>query len=177
MQLGEMDLYLFGEGRHHRLWDMLGARVVDGGVQFAVWAPNARQVSVVGDWNGWQVDVDPLQAQGVSGIWAGVVRGASPGACYKLALRDASGAVALRADPMARRCEAPPAQASIVVGPSAHTWGDTEWMTGRAARQGLGRDIDQVGSRSADERQHRRREHDRSGRIHRSLSRLPRLGA
>ena len=141
MLLGEMDLYLFGEGRHHRLWDVLGAALVPDGVRFAVWAPNAQEISVVGDWNGWQTDADPLQPQGVSGIWAGVARGAGIGACYKFAIRDAWGTVALRADPMARRCEAPPANASIVVAPAAHVWDDAVWMGRRAARQAVGQPL------------------------------------
>ena len=141
MVLGEMDLYLFGEGRHHRLWEMLGAHVTPGGVRFAVWAPNAREVSVVGDWNGWQVAADPLQPEGVSGIWAGVAPGAQAGACYKIAIVEASGTLSMRADPMARRCEAPPANASVVVAPSQHAWADDEWMAARPDQQGLGQPL------------------------------------
>jgi 1,4-alpha-glucan branching enzyme len=141
MLLGEMDLYLFGEGRHHRLWDVLGAHVVPTGTRFAVWAPNARSVAVVGDWNGWQAEADPLLPEGVSGIWGGLAVGAQAGSCYKFAITDASGSVSLRADPMARRCEAPPANASIVVAPSAHRWADDAWLAGRALHQGVGRPL------------------------------------
>ena len=73
---GEIDLYLAGEGRHERLYEVLGAHVRDGGVSFAVWAPNARAVAVVGDFNDWQPT--PMQHLGESGIWEAVVDGAAP---------------------------------------------------------------------------------------------------
>ena len=77
--LGDIDLHLIGEGRHWRLWEVLGAhvRLLDGaeGVSFAVWAPNARRVSVVGDWNHWRIGADVLMSQGRSGVWASFVAG------------------------------------------------------------------------------------------------------
>jgi len=138
MLLGELDLYLLGEGRHHRLWEALGANVVPGGVRFAVWAPNARAVSVVGDWNGWQPDAHPLDAQASSGVWAADAVGAEAGHCYKFVITGADGVLSWRADPMARRAERPPATASVVVGPTQHSWGDDVWIAGREARHGVG---------------------------------------
>jgi 1,4-alpha-glucan branching enzyme len=134
--LGPVDLHLIGEGRHRRLWDVLGAhpRTVDGvdGTAFAVWAPNARAVRVVGDWNRWDGRVDPLQPQGVSGVWAGFVPGVLVGTRYKFEVIGADGSLRLRADPMARRAEVPPNNASIVAD-STHEWSDHEWLVARAA--------------------------------------------
>jgi 1,4-alpha-glucan branching enzyme len=134
--LGDIDLHLIGEGRHWRLWEVLGAhvRTIDGadGVSFAVWAPNARRVSVVGDWNHWRIGVDMLEPQGRSGVWARFVAGAVEGARYKFAVEGVDGQVRLKADPLARACERPPATASIVT-TSRHAWGDQAWMRDRAA--------------------------------------------
>jgi len=99
--LGEQDLHFFGEGTHRRLWEWLGAQPLpDGGVQFAVWAPNAKSVRVVGDWDGW-VDGDALVPQGKSGVWAGVAKSAAIGFRYKFAIETANGRTLLKADPMA----------------------------------------------------------------------------
>ena len=130
--LGDVDLHLFGEGRHERLWEILGAHPVEGGVRFAVWAPNAGSVSAVGDWNFWSVGADPLTPQGSSGIWAGVVANATVGQRYKLAITSRSGKTSLRADPVAFRAEPPPDTASTVFA-SHHVWGDDAWLTSRAA--------------------------------------------
>ena len=80
----------------------------EGGARFAVWAPNARDVSVVGDWNAWSEGVDVLAPQGVSGVWAGVAAEAREGQAYKLAVRGADGVARLKADPVAFRAEEPP---------------------------------------------------------------------
>ncbi|MET0201165.1 MAG: 1,4-alpha-glucan branching enzyme, partial [Gaiellaceae bacterium] len=98
---GELDLHLIGEGRHERLWEQLGAHVVDddAGVRFAVWAPSARGASVVGDWNGWNAEADPLEPQGSSGVWAGVASHAREGHAYKLAIGGFDGVTRLKADP------------------------------------------------------------------------------
>jgi 1,4-alpha-glucan branching enzyme len=82
-KLGDLDLYLVGEGRHEQLYERLGAHVTDQGIAFAVWAPNAREVSVVGDWNGWNRDAHPLTARGSSGIWEGFLSDIGKGALYK----------------------------------------------------------------------------------------------
>jgi 1,4-alpha-glucan branching enzyme len=129
--LPELDLFLFGEGNHRQLWRLLGAHSLgDDGVRFAVWAPNASAVHVCGDWNDWG-DGDPLAPQGRSGIWAGVVAGATVWDRYKFAVHTAAGAVVLKADPMARFAEVPPDNASKVAPPSAHDWHDGEWMATR----------------------------------------------
>jgi 1,4-alpha-glucan branching enzyme len=134
--LGELDLHLAGEGRDERLYEHLGAHVreVDGcrGVAFAVWAPNARSVSVVGDFNGWDGRIHQLRALAGSGIWELFVPGVEPGAHYKLELRDATGALRLKADPLAFETEAPPRDASVV-NVSRHRWRDGEWVARRAA--------------------------------------------
>ena len=131
--LGELDLHLLGEGRHERLWERLGAHVEnDGGARFAVWAPNARGVSVVGDWNYWSEDADPLEPQASSGVWAGVAPNAREGQAYKLAVRGADRVTRLKADPVAFRAELPPETASILYR-SRHTWGDAQWLERRAS--------------------------------------------
>jgi 1,4-alpha-glucan branching enzyme len=136
--VGEMDLYLFGEGKHERLWEKLGAheQVVDGvaGSAFAVWAPNARSVRVVGDFNRWDGRLHPMRSLGSSGVWELFVPGAGAGAHYKYELVTAGGDLVLKADPMAFATEAPPATASVVY-TSAYRWGDQEWMAARADRQ------------------------------------------
>ncbi len=139
--LGELDLHLFGEGRHRRLWDVLGAhpREHDGmaGVSFAVWAPNAKAVRVVGDWNFWDGRVHQMRSLGSSGVWELFVPGVAAGSRYKYELVTADGRLILKTDPMAFLLEVPPATASIVVGPSQHDWGDQSWMEGRAGADGL----------------------------------------
>ncbi|MFO7573397.1 MAG: 1,4-alpha-glucan branching protein GlgB [Gaiellaceae bacterium] len=133
---GELDLHLAGEGRHEGLYERLGAhpRRVEGcdGVAFAVWAPNARSVSVVGDFNGWDGRVHQLRSLGASGIWELFVPGAEVGAHYKFELRDANGALRLKADPLAFETEAPPRDASVVTR-SRHAWHDGAWLERRAA--------------------------------------------
>ncbi|MGE0881745.1 MAG: 1,4-alpha-glucan branching protein GlgB [Acidimicrobiia bacterium] len=134
--LGEVDLHLIGEGRHRRLWTVLGShvRAVDGvaGTAFAVWAPSARFVRVVGDFNAWDGRVHPMRLLGVSGVWELFVPGVGAGARYKYELIGAEGALKLRTDPMARRTEVPPATASIVC-ESSDEWDDEAWMRARAA--------------------------------------------
>ena len=133
--LGEVDLHLIGEGRHERLWDVLGAHVRTAGevtgVAFAVWAPNARGVRVVGDFNHWNGEGHEMRPLGTSGVWELFVPGAGDGTHYKFEIHGADGSWKLRADPMAFRSEAPPATASVVF-TSAYAWDDGDWMTARA---------------------------------------------
>jgi 1,4-alpha-glucan branching enzyme len=140
--IGELDLHLIGEGTHRRLWDALGARplTVDGtdGVAFTVWAPSARGVAVVGDFNGWDARRHPLRSMGGSGVWEAFVPDARVGDRYKLAVHGADGLVTLRADPIAREAEVPPATASIVA-EQRHAWQDHAWMADRHARHRLDR--------------------------------------
>ena len=120
---GELDLHLAGEGRHERIYERLGAHVVDEGVSFAVWAPNARAVSVVGDWNRWDGRVDKLEPVGSSGIWAAIVPEASEGDGYKFEVHGADGQLRLKADPFAFYAEVPPKTASRIYR-SGYEWGD-----------------------------------------------------
>ena len=135
---GEIDLYLLGEGRHERLWEQLGAHPLgDGaGVRFAVWAPNARGVSVVGDWNFWTEGADGLESQASSGVWAGIAPNAAEGQAYKFAVRGADGVTRLKADPYAFRAEVPPETASVVYR-SRHAWKDDDWLARRAVTDPL----------------------------------------
>ncbi|MDR7418077.1 MAG: 1,4-alpha-glucan branching protein GlgB [Armatimonadota bacterium] len=136
------DLYLFNEGSHVRLYDRLGAHVVEVGgrvaTHFAVWAPNATAVSVVGDFNEWEPSSTPLQPMGSSGIWSGTVRGVGPGARYKYHIVSGPGERADKADPLAFRAEVPPATASIVWNLD-YEWGDHQWLRERRERQALRR--------------------------------------
>jgi 1,4-alpha-glucan branching enzyme len=134
--LGDLDLYLIGEGRHERLYEVLGARPLESrgvvGTAFSVWAPNARAVSLVGDFNGWDGRIHPMRSLGSSGIWELFLPAVGPGTRYKFELRTRDGRVQQRADPLARATEVPPRTASVVYEPR-HAWGDGEWVSRRAA--------------------------------------------
>jgi 1,4-alpha-glucan branching enzyme len=127
------DLFLFNQGTHYRLYEKLGAHVVEGGTYFAVWAPNARAVSVIGDWNGWRGGKDRLVARESSGIWEGVVPSIGHGARYKFAIVGPDNVTRDKADPFATRAEHPPATASVVW-QAQHEWGDAAWLKMRKAR-------------------------------------------
>jgi 1,4-alpha-glucan branching enzyme len=133
--LGPLDLHLLGEGEHRELGNVLGAhvRVHDGvvGTSFAVWAPAAHAVSLVGDCNGWDDRTLPMRSLGGSGVWELFVPAAGPGMRYKFAVHGADGRVRLHADPVASWSEVPPASASVVFA-SSHRWNDDEWMERRA---------------------------------------------
>ncbi len=124
--LGELDLHLISEGRHERLWEVLGARVGDGGTAFSVWAPSARGVSVVGDFNQWDGRVHPMRSLGSSGVWELEFPGLGAGERYKFEIRPRSGPPLLKADPLSRAAEHPPATASILYR-SGHSWRDEAW--------------------------------------------------
>jgi 1,4-alpha-glucan branching enzyme len=133
--LGEVDLHLIGEGRHETLWTVLGARVRPeaGGTSFAVWAPNARGVRVIGDFNHWDGRAHPMRSLGSSGVWELMVPGLGPGSTYKYEICGPDGNWHRKADPMAGWAERPPATASVVT-ETHYEWGDREWMTRRAQR-------------------------------------------
>ncbi|MFC7550594.1 1,4-alpha-glucan branching protein GlgB [Plantactinospora sp. GCM10030261] len=136
--LGDLDLHLISEGRHERLWEVLGARVRTigdtAGVSFAVWAPNAREVRVVGDFTGWGPhDGWPMRSLGGSGVWEVFVPAAAAGHRYKFRLLGPDGAWREKADPLARCTETPPATASVVHS-SRYEWSDGEWMARRGRR-------------------------------------------
>ena len=134
-QLGDLDLHLFGEGRHRHLYRLLGARVheADGvaGVLFAVWAPNAERVSVVGDFNRWDGRCHPMRVRG-NGVWELFIPDIPPGIVYKYEIRSRAGAIFLKADPCGRRFELRPATASLVEPESDFAWSDAAWLERRA---------------------------------------------
>jgi 1,4-alpha-glucan branching enzyme len=137
--LGEVDLHLIGEGRHEKLWHVLGAHVrhFDGGItgtSFAVWAPNARGVRVMGDWNFWDAKAHPMRSLGSSGVWEIFIPEIGAGTRYKFQILGADSVWREKADPMARRTEVPPATASVVT-EAEYTWGDEEWLARRAQTQ------------------------------------------
>jgi 1,4-alpha-glucan branching enzyme len=135
--LSEDDLYLFNEGSHLRLYEKLGAHATDRGVRFAVWAPDAQAVSVVGDFNGWSRGANALQPRGVSGIWEGFVPRMKPGEVYKYHIESRHmGYQVDKADPFAVFAEVPPKTASRVW-QLDYDWGDAEWIAGRPERQTL----------------------------------------
>ncbi len=135
--LGELDLHLISEGRHEELWRVLGARVLtlDGvtGTAFAVWAPNAQGVRVVGDFNGWDGVAHPMRSLGSSGVWELFVPAVGAGTRYKYEIRTRDGRLIQKADPLARAAECPPATASVVH-TSTYEWTDAEWMASRGGQ-------------------------------------------
>ena len=138
--LGAIDLHLFSEGRHFELGRVLGARCmsVDGiaGVRFAVWAPNASRVSVVGDFNGWDGRRYPMRKRPETGLWEIFIPRLGAGALYKYELLDANGhLLPLKADPLALETELPPGTASRIAHPLPHAWEDADWMASREVRQ------------------------------------------
>ncbi len=132
--LGELDLHLAAEGRHEELHARLGAhaRELDGvsGTAFAVWAPSARAVSVVGEFNSWDGRLHPMRSLGASGIWELFLPDVGAGARYKFEVRTREGHLRLKADPVALAAEMPPGTDSIVAGPP-HEWRDAGWMASR----------------------------------------------
>jgi 1,4-alpha-glucan branching enzyme len=136
--LGEMDLHLFNEGTHRRLWEKLGAHpmTVDGvaGVAFAVWAPTAQRVSVLGDFAQWDGRVYPMRSLGASGVWEIFVPALTPGTVYKYEILARDGTIRIKTDPFAFKLEQHPGTASIIEPPSStYQWNDDEWMARRDA--------------------------------------------
>ncbi len=138
--LGDIDLHLIGEGRHEQLWRVLGSHVrrydtLSGpvtGTSFAVWAPNAQGVRLVGDFNHWDGRANPLRSMGSSGVWEIFVPDVGQGARYKYEILGGDGAWRQKADPMAFYAETPPATASVVFD-SSYTWNDSSWLEKRGA--------------------------------------------
>ncbi|TFD78723.1 1,4-alpha-glucan branching protein GlgB [Cryobacterium sp. Sr8] len=138
--LGELDLHLIGEGRHERLWDVLGAHHRDhagvlgttSGTSFSVWAPHAQAARVIGDFNGWNGATHAMRNMGSTGVWELFVPGLDTGANYKFEMLAQSGDWVRKADPMARYTEVPPKTASVI-GSSDYQWADAEWLGARSA--------------------------------------------
>jgi 1,4-alpha-glucan branching enzyme len=132
--VGDIDIHLAGEGRHEEIYERLGAhlREIDGvtGTAFAVWAPAAKAVSVVGDFNAWDGRLHPLRSLGSSGIWEVFLPGVDAGALYKFEIRTQGGALRVKTDPYARQVEISPKTAAIVAR-SEHAWADDDWVQAR----------------------------------------------
>jgi 1,4-alpha-glucan branching enzyme len=139
--LGESDLYLFGKGDERRIYDKLGAqlRTIDGvhGASFAVWAPNAQRVSVVGDFNNWDGRFHQMRSLGPSGVWEIFIPGVGRGAHYKFEIRNQHGHITLKTDPFGFFFEKPPKNAAIVWSTSDFHWTDDEWLSRRQQRDVL----------------------------------------
>ncbi len=139
--LTDLDLHLFNEGNHYEIYDRLGAhaRVCDGvsGTNFAVWAPNAQSISIVGDFNQWDDLRNPMRKRIPSGIWELFVPGIEPGEIYKFRITDSNGHQIEKADPFGFRSELPPRTASVVTDLDSYQWGDSNWMEKRAASNPL----------------------------------------
>src|SRR5690242_18160694 len=134
-RLSDQDLYLFNEGTHSRLYHKLGAHLMErggvAGTYFAVWAPAAQYVAVLGDFNGWDAGPHPLRPRGSSGIWEGFVPGVGEGSNYKFHIASRyNGYRVDKADPFAFRYEVPPRTASVVHD-LTYTWNDDDWMASR----------------------------------------------
>ena len=140
--LGEMDDYLIHEGTHRRLWERLGAHAIEhagvAGVHFAVWAPNAARVSVVGDFNAWDGRRNPMRRRGGVGVWEIFIPGLGEGAVYKFELRAADGSLLpLKADPVGTGAELRPQNASVVRRIDDFAWGDGDWLARRGQAQSV----------------------------------------
>ncbi|MFD3818804.1 1,4-alpha-glucan branching enzyme [Streptomyces rubiginosohelvolus] len=135
--IGDLDLHLIGEGRHEELWRALGAEPMEhqgvAGTRFTLWAPNARGVRITGDFNYWDGTGFPMRSLGSTGVWELFLPGVGEGALYKYDICRPDGSHTVRADPMARRTEVPPATASIVTA-KHHAWQDADWMAHRGDR-------------------------------------------
>ena len=133
--LGDLDLHLIGEGRHEELWQALGARTMTHqgvtGTRFTVWAPDAQGVRLAGTFNFWDGTGAPLRSLGRTGVWELFMPGVGEGELYKFEITRPDGSKTMRADPMARRTEVPPATSSIVHA-SHYEWNDAEWLAQRA---------------------------------------------
>ncbi len=138
-QLSDFDLGLLRSGHHLHLGKVLGAHAmtIDGcaGVRFAVWAPNAESVSVVGDWNDFDARWHPMRLRPDCGVWELFIPQAAIGMRYKYQIRGPGGEIRIKADPCALQAEVPPATASVISDPAAYTWGDAAWMQARAGAQ------------------------------------------
>src|ERR1043166_3299071 len=138
--LGDIDLHLFNEGRHFQLGETFGAQAMTiggvPGVRFAVWAPGARRVAVVGDFNAWDARRHPMRVRYPAGVWELFVPRLGPGERYKHDIIGPDGMrLPLKAAPVARQTEPPPATASVVADPRPYRWHDADWMATRGERQ------------------------------------------
>lgn len=142
---GEIDSYLFGKGTHYKIYENMGARlsVHQGvkGVKFSVWAPSAKRVSVVADFNFWDGRVNPMRSMGSSGVWELFVPGINVGERYKFEIKTQSNELRVKADPYALSSELRPLTASIVADVESYVWGDQEWIEKRKREAHLPRPL------------------------------------
>lgn len=133
--VSELDLYLFGKGVHYQLYHIMGGRLIEHygtkGVRFCVWAPNAKSVSIVGDFNYWDGRINPMRSLGGSGVWELFIPGLKEGEKYKFEIRTQSHELRLKSDPMALASELRPATASIVANVDRFIWNDHAWLEKR----------------------------------------------
>ena len=143
--LTELDLYLFNEGNHYEIYEKLGAHIreVDGvtGVNFAVWAPNARGISLVGDFNGWDGAANPMHKLIPSGVWELFIPAMAPGEKYKFKVNDAHGNIVEKTDPYGFFSEIPPRTASVVTDLTEYKWNDQDWIKQRETEDQLSKPI------------------------------------
>jgi 1,4-alpha-glucan branching enzyme len=136
LRITDFDLYLFGEGKHERIYDKLGAHTFgDGaaaGTRFAVWAPNAERVSVVGPFNNWNGDAHVMCSRASSGVWELAIPGIGTGTAYKYEIRDRAGRLFVKADPYGFAMQLRPENCSVVASLDGHVWGDSQWLAERA---------------------------------------------
>jgi 1,4-alpha-glucan branching enzyme len=142
-QITDFDLYLFGEGNHLRIYDKLGAHPLEfdgrSGTRFAVWAPNAERVSVVGPFNGWDGRTHVMRGRGVSGVWELHIPDVGPGTLYKFEVSGRDGGLFLKSDPYATAMQLRPGNCSVVAAPGVYRWGDADWLSARAGANALRR--------------------------------------
>jgi 1,4-alpha-glucan branching enzyme len=134
--VGELDLHLIKEGRHEELWKALGANIKGEGTAFAVWAPNAQAVRVIGEFNGWNGVTHAMRVMGSSGVWELFIPGIGAGTKYKFEILTKNGEWISKIDPLAKFAETPPNTASVVT-ESSYKWKDKNWLTARAKRDAL----------------------------------------
>jgi 1,4-alpha-glucan branching enzyme len=134
--LTDFDLYLFGEGKHERIYDKLGAHTYGdsaaSGTRFAVWAPNAERVSVVGPFNHWNGDAHAMRSRASSGVWELAIPSIGAGTAYKYEIRDRAGRLFVKADPYGFAMQLRPENCSVVASLDGHVWGDSQWLAERA---------------------------------------------
>jgi len=138
--IGEQDLYLFNEGNEHRIYEKLGSHLRNeggvSGVGFAVWAPSASRISVVGNFNAWDGRYHPMRPLGNSGVWELFIPGLQNGELYKFEIRDQAGNILIKTDPYGTYFEAPPGNAAIVYDARQFKWNDAAWLERRKSESG-----------------------------------------
>ncbi len=143
--LSDFDLHLFAEGKHHTIYEKMGAHAITlsgiDGFLFSVWAPSASRVSVVGSFNEWDGRVHPMRVRGASGVWELFIPGIAAGELYKYEIRTPEGHIHIKADPYAQHSETRPRTASVTHDPAAYAWGDQAWMAQRDSSNQLERPI------------------------------------